>query len=101
MSLLTDLLGIRLLVWIGSAFPLPPGGDVIRALQSSEVTQQDDGDGFQLTFVLSKDQLLDFPLLRNGSLALFNRVTIAVVMGVLPEVLINGAITHHQLEVRD
>jgi hypothetical protein len=97
-ALLADLLGIRLLLWTGRTIATPPSPEVIRALNVAEVTQQDDGDGFQLTFVLAKDQLFDFPLLRNGELELFNRVVVAVVMGAMPEVLIDGVITHHQLD---
>jgi hypothetical protein len=94
--LLSDLLGMRLLLWLGNTVATPPSVELIRALTVAEVTQQDDGDGFQLTFVLAKDQLLDFPLLREATL--FNRVAVAVVLGAIPEVLINGVITHHQLE---
>jgi len=94
--ILSDLLGVRLLLWLGNTVATPPSVDLIRALTVAEVTQQDDGDGFQLTFVLAKDQLLDFPLLREA--ALFNRVAVAVVLGAIPEVLINGVITHQQVE---
>ena len=96
--MLTDVLGVRLLVLMGDPIPLPPPSDVLSSLTVAEVTQQDDGDGFQLTFAIAKDELRDFPLLRGGALSLFNKITIGVVMGVVPEFLINGVITHHQLE---
>jgi hypothetical protein len=96
--MLTDVLGIRLLLLMGDPVPLPPPADTLSALTSAEVTQQDDGDGFQLTFAIAKDELRDFPLLRGGALSLFNKVTIGVVAGVVPQILINGVITHHQLE---
>jgi phage protein D len=94
----TNLLGIRLLLLFGRPVPLPPSADVMKALTGVEVTMADDGDGFQLTFTLAKDQLFDFSLLRSGALNLFNQVVIASLMGVIPEVLINGVITHHQIE---
>jgi hypothetical protein len=96
--MLTDVLGIRLLVLMGDPIPLPPPVEALGALTSAEVVQQDDGDGFQLTFVIAKDQLLDFPLLRSGQLGLFSRVVVGVVMGAIPTVLINGVITHHELQ---
>jgi hypothetical protein len=63
-----------------------------------EVTQTDDGDGFQLTFALAQDGLIGFPQLLNPATALFSKVTVAVVMGPIPNVLINGVITHHQID---
>ena len=96
--MLTDVLGVRLLVLMGDPIPLPPPFEAMLTLTTAEVVQQDDGDGFQLTFIIAKDQLLDFSLLRSGALGLFSRVVVGVLMGATPSVLINGVITHHQLE---
>jgi len=96
--MLTDALGIRLLLWLGNPIPFPQPPEVIQALTVTEVTQTDEGDGFQLTFTLSKDGLADFPLLRDPAVDLFSRVVIGVVTGAVPQVLINGVITHHQLD---
>jgi hypothetical protein len=95
--MLSDVLGIRLLVLMGDPIPLPPPLEALSMLTTAEVIQQDDGDGFQLTFIIAKDQLLDFPLLRSGALGLFSRVVVGVVLGAIPTVLINGVITHHEL----
>ena len=67
------MLGVRLLVLMGDAIPLPPPFEAMLTLTTAEVVQQDDGDGFQLTFIIAKDQLLDFSLLRSGALGLFRR----------------------------
>ena len=56
------------------------------------------GDGFQLVFALSQDGLLGFPQLVDPATAIFNQVVIAVVVGATFQVLINGVITHHQID---
>jgi hypothetical protein len=95
--MLTSLLGIRLILWMGSTIPLPAPYSVISALQRLEVTNDaDSGDGFQITFSLGKDQPADYGLL-GGLLDPFTRVVIGVLMGAVPEVLIDGVITHHQI----
>jgi hypothetical protein len=96
--MLDDLSGTRLLLLTGSTVPLPAGPEVTRALQEVEVTSDAErGDGFQLTFSLAKGALMDYTLLGNGAIDLFNRVVIAVAFGVVPEVLIDGIITHHEV----
>ena len=95
--MLTSLLGIRLILLVGETIPLPASYDVMSALTHVEVTNDaDQGDGFQMTFALSKDSLMGYSLLSGGSLDPFNRVVIGVLLGASPEVLINGVITHHQ-----
>ncbi len=97
--MLTGALGIRLILWIGKTIPMPASMDVLNSIEKVEVTNDaENGDGFQLTFVVEKGKSLDFNLLKDGSVDPFNRVVIGVVLGVLPEVLINGIITHHQVE---
>jgi hypothetical protein len=92
---LTSELGIRLLLWTGSTIPTPPKPAVTAALTRVQVTNDEDsGDGFQLTFALGRDSVADWDLL-DGSLAPMTRVMIAVVLGVVPEVLIDGIITQH------
>jgi hypothetical protein len=99
--MLTGLLGIRLLLLLGKTVPLPAPHDLGRAFVRAEVTNDaEQGDGFQLTFTLTKG-VLDYDLLLGGALDPFNRVIIAVVFGVVPEVLIDGIITHHQLAPSD
>jgi hypothetical protein len=95
--MLTSLLGIRLILLVGETIPLPASYDLMTSLTHVEVTNDaDQGDGFQMTFALSKDSLTSYSLLSGGSLDPFNRVVIGVLLGASPEVLINGVITHQQ-----
>lgn len=95
--MLTSELGIRLMLWTGSTIPRPPNPGVMAALTRVQVTNDEDsGDGFQLTFALGHDGVADWDLL-DGSLAAMNRVLIAVVLGVVPEVLIDGIITQQAI----
>lgn len=97
--MLTGLLGIRLILWMGKTIPMPAPLSVLDSIEKVEVTNDaQNGDGFQMTFLIEKGKSLDFDLLTDGSLDLFNRVVIGVVLGVMPEVLIDGIITHHQVE---
>ncbi|MBZ4415593.1 phage late control D family protein [Myxococcus sp. RHSTA-1-4] len=96
--MLAGELGVRLVLWMGRTIPLPPPPAVANALTRVEVTNDaDGGDGFQLTFSLSKDRVIDYGLVQDGTLAPFTRVVIGVLMGAVPEVLIDGIITHQEL----
>lgn len=91
-------LGIRLQLLIGPTVPLPASYSVMDALVDLEVTSRDqDFDGFKLSFSLGKDSFLDYGLLLGGLLDPPNRVIIMVFIGVVPEVLIDGIITQHQV----
>lgn len=90
--------GIRLQLFIGPTLPVPAPYAVIDALASLEVTNKDqDRDGFQMAFTLGKDTLLNYSLLSSGIFDPPNRVIIMVTIGVLPQVLIDGIITTHQV----
>ncbi len=96
--MLADQLGIRLMLQVGETVPLPAPADVTDAITRVEVTNDAElGDGFQITFTLGKDQAGNYRLLDGGTLDPFNRVVIAVAIGAVPEVLIDGIIAHHQL----
>src|SRR5258705_9696779 len=94
--MLSDLLGIRLVLLIGDMVPLPASYDIAIAFQQATVTSDSSGDGFQMTFSLAHGGVADYGLLQSGALATMKRVIIGVVMGAFPEVLIDGVITHHQ-----
>ena len=99
--MLLGLLGIRLLLLSGNAIPLPVSADVMHAFTRAVVTNDsENGDGFQLTFTLAKD-LTDFGLIGDGTFDPFTRITIAAVLGVVPEVLVDGWVTHHELTPGD
>ena len=96
----SSLLGIRLILWMGATIPRPTPPEMLKALSSVEVrndSQSQSGDGFELKFTLAKDNMGEYNLLGSGSLDPFNRVIIGVLLGVTPEVLIDGIITRHQL----
>ena len=95
----SDLLGIRLILLVGDTVPLPPSPSVMEALQEVEVTNDAaQGDGFRLTFKLAKGPLLDYDLVQSGAVAPMKRVILGAAFGVVPEVLIDGIITHHQVQ---
>jgi len=94
--------GIRLQLLIGRTNPAPPPFDVLDALTSLEVTNNDSGrDGFQMTFTLGKYLLTDpdYRLLSQPFFEPPSRVIIAVMIGnfLIPQVLIDGIITNHQI----
>ncbi len=96
--MLTSQLGIRLILLIGPTVPLPAPYEVTSALTQATVTNDDQqGDGFQLTFALSKDNIVNYGLLQSGVLDPFTRVIIGVMLGASPEVLIDGIVEHHQI----
>lgn len=97
MPILSDALGIRLILWTGRSAPMPAPPEAIEALARVEITNDAaEGDGFQMTFTLGRD-VADFPLLSGGALDPFTRVIVGVMISALPEVLIDGVVTHHEL----
>jgi len=96
--MLTNLLGIRLMLLMGKTVPTPASYDVSTALTTVEVTNStEQGDGFQLTFTLGKDKAKEYGLLQGGTFDPSTRVVIGVLLGATPEVLIDGIIMHHEL----
>ena len=96
--MLTSLLGIRLILLIGSTAPLPAPAAVMNALKQVRVVNDADGqDGFQITFTLGKDRLGDYRLLASGALDPDKRVVIGVLLGASLEPLIDGVIYHQQV----
>ncbi|MFO0606339.1 MAG: hypothetical protein U0324_24425 [Polyangiales bacterium] len=92
-----DLLGIRLFLQLGPTLPLPAPFPVVEALRSLEVRMSNSGrDGFQLSFAVGRDALVDSALVASGLLEPPNRVVVSLLMGALPEVLIDGVITDVQ-----
>jgi len=91
-------LGVRLQLLIGPNVPLPAPYEVMDSFVALEVRHNDrERDVFEMEFTLGKNALLDYGLLLNGYFDPPNRIVIAVMMGVLPEVLIDGVITMHQV----
>lgn len=92
-------LGIRLQLLAGGTIPVPVPYEVVDSLLEVQVTNNDERrDGFELTFSLGRGSgSRDFGLLQNGLFNPPNRVTIMVFINGLPQVLINGAATKHQM----
>src|SRR5207245_11230915 len=62
-GLIMSDLGVRLQLLIGPTIPLPASYALVDSLDSLEVTNQDhERDGFQMTFKLGKDSLLEYGL---------------------------------------
>ncbi|HEX2030252.1 MAG TPA: hypothetical protein VHL78_02470 [Actinomycetota bacterium] len=96
--MLASLLGIRLILWMGRTVPVPPSAEVVAALTEVQVrSDAATGDGFQLTFTLGRDDPLDYRLLQSGAVDPFTRVVIGVLLGAVPEVLIDGIVTHREV----
>jgi hypothetical protein len=91
-------LGIRLQLLIGPTVPAPAPFTVVDALTELEVTNKDrEIDGFQMTFTLGRTSSNNYGLLADGTLDPPNRVILMIFMGAMPQVLIDGIITQHQV----
>lgn len=92
-----DLLGIQLFLQIGPTLPMPAPFPVMEALRAVEVRMSNSGrDGFQLSFAVAQDAVIDSSLVASGVLEPPCRVVVTLVMGVMPEVLIDGIVTDVQ-----
>jgi hypothetical protein len=97
--MLSGLLGIRLLLWIGKTVPRPASYEVMNAFRDLEVTNdvEQPGDGFQLSFTIGKNKGGEYGLLQKSALDPGARVVIGVLLGVTLQPLIDGVIFHHQV----
>ena len=96
-----SLASIYLNLLIGPSVPLPVSSSVVGAVDSIEVTHQDQGrSGFQINFKVGRSgssDIIDFNLLRDQVFRPFNRIIINVIFNAIPKVLMDGIITHQQL----
>jgi hypothetical protein len=90
---------------IGPTIAIPATPDLTEAVQSIQITHNDEGkSGFQITFQIGRASLadiLDYSLLANPLLRPFNRVVLTAVFNVVPRVLMDGIITNRQLSPGD
>lgn len=95
------LLGTQLTLMIGPTVPVPASPTLMESLQQVEVTHSDENQsGFQITFQVGRSgptDLVDYALLANPLLKPMNRVILIVTMNAIPRVLMDGIITHQQL----
>ena len=100
--MLTSSLGIRLFLMIGKVIPVLAPASLMTAIERVEVRNDPlQSNGFQITFRVSKNLLGEYNLLSlmsPVSLSPYTRVIIGVTLGLTPTVLIDGVITHQQLQ---
>lgn len=94
------LKGIKLMLMIGKAVPVPVGKDVIEALTELSVISSTTGPSvFTLKFELSTNSPLHTVFLLAGSSPIATtRVIIALIVNSKMDVLIDGVITKHDVE---
>jgi hypothetical protein len=97
-----NLQGVHLTLLIGPTVPVPAPPDLLESLEQIQVTHADSGiSGFELTFKVGRSgplDLIDYGVLRNPLLLKpFNRIVLMVTFGIVPQVLMDGFITHQQL----
>ena len=82
----------------GPVLALPVPKPLIDALTAVEVTESATGkSGFQLTFTLANDSILQTLLLLSGSASIpVLRVILLATFGGLPQVIMDGVIQHHE-----
>lgn len=83
----------------GPVEALPVPKPLIDAFTSAEVTESATGrSGFQLTFTLADDSILQtFLLLTADSPIPVLRVILMVTLGAIPQVIVDGVIEHHEV----
>jgi len=92
--------GINLTLMIGPAVPVPVSQDMLDALTSVQVVSNsgDTPSGFELAFTLSnRSPLHTLFLLSSGASIPIVRVVIVVTVNGMPEVLMDGVMTNHQV----
>lgn len=97
-----NLLGIHLTLLIGPTVPVPAPPDLMESLDQVKVIHDDSGVSvFEITFRVGRSSpldLIDFGVLRNPLLLKpLNRVVLLVTFGLVPQVLMDGFITHTEL----
>lgn len=93
------LKGVHLTLLIGPAVPVPVPKEVLDALTSIQITTTaGNASGFQLAFTLSnRSPLHTIFLLSGGSSIPLIRVIIIVTINGMPEVLMDGVMTNHEV----
>lgn len=91
--------GIHLTLMTGPSVPVPVPKTVLDALTSVQVTTTTEGpSGFQLTFTLSNRSPLQMQfLISEGRSIPIIRVLIIVTVNGVPEVLMDGVMTNHEI----
>lgn len=92
------LQGIHLTLMIGPVLPVPAPKAVVDAVQSVQITNGKDKSGFQISFAVGKTSPLLTTMLPAGFFdPMSTRVVIAVTLGGMPHVLMDGIVTRQDL----
>ncbi|MFO0579858.1 MAG: hypothetical protein U1A78_38280 [Polyangia bacterium] len=92
-------LGVRLVLYAGLGVPLPVSKSVIDAVEQVEVfTSRDYGSGFRITLRMTRTPFCELSLLKDPQLLPRARVVIGLLVGVVPQVLIDGIIETHEVQ---
>ncbi len=87
---------------IGPGIPAPPPQAVTDSLLSAQVTSGADRSAFQLTFAVSKSSPLITVMLPAGYFdPITTRVILAVIVGGVPIVLMDGLVTRQEMQPSD
>lgn len=90
--------GVHITLLIGPAVPVPAPAAVLDALDSVQVNSGGDRSGFQLTFKIGKNSLLQTTLLPAGYFdPILTRVIVIATVRGIPNVLADGVVTRHEL----
>jgi hypothetical protein len=92
------LKGIQLTLLIGPAVPVPAPASVVEAVTQVQINNGGRRSGFQLTFSVSKRSPLLTTMLPAGYFdPIVTRVVIVVTLNGMPNVLMDGVVTRHEL----
>jgi hypothetical protein len=98
-------MSMNLLLLLGKTVPKPVPSRINEAMSKIEITQiLGDRSGFQVSFQLNRVELseqLDDPLIKEVLLEPFSRMILGITINGTPEILLDGIITHHQIQYTD
>jgi Phage tail baseplate hub (GPD) len=96
---------MNLVLLLGKTVPKPVPSRINEAMSKIEITQiLGDRSGFQVSFQLNRVELseqLDDPLIKEVLLEPFSRMILGITIDGTPEILLDGMITHHQVQYTD
>ena len=96
---------MNLVLLLGKTVPKPVPSRINEAISNIEITHiLGDRSGFQVSFQLNRVELseqLDDPLIKETLLEPFSRMILGITIDATPQILIDGIITHHQVQYTD
>ncbi len=96
---------MNLVLLLGKTVPKPVSSRINEAISSFEITHiLGDRSGFQVSFQLNRVELseqIDDPLIKDALLQPFSRMILGIAIDGTPQILIDGIITHHQIQYTD